>query len=58
MVIKPKSLESRWVALDMFETDKIIAEGKEPTVVTDEAIKTGKEFMLLFVPKQGETYIF
>ena len=56
--IVPKDKDSRWVALDMFDGDKIIAEGKEPGEVTEKAKKTDKQFMLMFVPKQGETYIF
>jgi hypothetical protein len=58
IVIKPKKSDSRWVALDMFDGDKIIAEGNEPSVVAEEARIIGKQFMLMFVPNQGETYIF
>lgn len=58
LVIIPKNPDSRWVALDMFDGNKIIAEGKEPSNVTEEAKKIGKQFMLMFVPIQGETYIF
>jgi hypothetical protein len=58
LVIKPKNPDSRWVALDLFDDDKIIAEGIDPSDVTEKAKITGKQFMLMFVPNQGETYIF
>ena len=56
-VIKPKDPKSKWVALAIFENDKIIAEGIEPDDVIEKAKKTGKEFSLMFVPKKGTTYI-
>ncbi|MGQ0829420.1 MAG: DUF5678 domain-containing protein [Bacteroidota bacterium] len=56
--ITPKNANSRWVAIDIIDSDTIIAEGKSPEEVSEKAKKTGKQFMLMFVPKQGETYIF
>jgi hypothetical protein len=53
---KPKNPDSRWMTVD--ENDNLISEGKTP----DEAIKLAKEktenYTLLFVPKEGSTYIF
>jgi len=56
-VIKTKSPDSMWVALDNSNSNVIITEGKTPDAVTNAAIKTGKEFTLMFVPKSGVTYI-
>jgi hypothetical protein len=56
-IIEIKNNDSRWVALDIVDSS-VIAEGKTPEETTQEAEKTGKKFMLMFVPKQGETYIF
>jgi hypothetical protein len=53
---KPKNPDSRWMTID--ENDNLLSEGKTP----DEAIKLAKEktdnFTVLFVPKEGSTYIF
>lgn len=53
---KPKNPDSRWMTVD--ENDNIISEGKTP----EEAINLAKEktdkFTVLFVPKEGSTYIF
>lgn len=54
--ITPKNPESKWVALD--QDNNIIAEGKEPGDVIEEAKKTGVEFTLMFVPQKGNTYLF
>ncbi len=56
--VKPTNPDSRWVALDIKEKDRIIAEGKEPADAINSANKTGKEYSLLFIPKKGDTYIF
>ncbi len=56
--IAPKSPDSRWVAIDIIDSNVIIAEGKSPEEVSELAKKTDKKFMLMFVPKTGETYIF
>lgn len=56
--IKVKYPDNRWVALDIIDSNVIISEGKTPEAVTASAQKTGKQFMLMFVPKKGETYIF
>ncbi len=55
--IKIKNAENSWVALDLFNSE-VLAEGKTPEEVEEIAIKTQKKFILMFVPKKGETYIF
>lgn len=55
--INPKSPQTRWVALNIKDNSKIIAEGKTPQSVIKKADKTGKEYILSFVPKKGTTYI-
>ncbi len=56
VIEKPKSPDSRWITVD--ENGKLISEGKTP----EEAIKIAKQktdnFTVLFVPKEGSTYIF
>ncbi len=56
--IKVSNPENRWVALDIIDSNVVISEGKSPEEVAQLAKKTGKEFILMFVPKKGETYIF
>ncbi|MCH7534304.1 MAG: hypothetical protein IH948_00890 [Bacteroidetes bacterium] len=55
--IKPKSPDSRWVALDLVDGYSIIAEGKTPEAVHKLADKTGINYVLSFVPKAGTSYI-
>lgn len=54
--IEVKNPDSQWVTVD--EKGNLISEGKTP----DEAIKLAKEkteyFTVLFVPKEGNAYIF
>ena len=54
--VHPKDPNSRWVALD--NDDNIISEGKNPKEVTLEADKTSKNYFIMFVPTEGNTYIF
>ena len=49
--------DTRWVALDIVNND-VISEGGTPEEVTEEAEKITKNFLLMFVPKRGETHIF
>jgi len=56
ITITPKSTESRWVTLD--QDNNIISEGKTPGDAIEEAKKTGKAFTVMFVPLEGNTYIF
>ncbi len=56
IIPKPTNPDSRWMTLD--ENDNLLSEGKTP----EEAIKIAKDktdnFIVLFVPKEGSTYIF
>jgi hypothetical protein len=56
ITITPKNPESRWVALD--ENDNIISEGKTPEEVIKEAKKKSADYFLMFIPEEGNTYIF
>lgn len=56
ITITPKNPESRWVTLD--EDNNIISEGKTPEEAIEAAKKTGKPFTVMFVPLEGNTYIF
>lgn len=56
ITITPKDPNSRWVALD--DDNQIIAEGKTPDEVIESAKKTDKAFTIMFVPVEGNTYIF
>ena len=54
--VNPKSHDSCWVALDI--DSKLISEGKTPEEATDKAKRITDIFFLMFVPKQGVSYIF
>ena len=56
ITIKPKNPESRWVALD--EDNNIISEGKTPNEVIEAAKQKNNNFSVMFVPIEGNTYIF
>lgn len=56
ITVSPKSPDSRWVALD--SNDKIIAEGKTPEFVVKEAEKRSDNFIIMYIPIEGNTYIF
>ncbi len=56
-VIQVKNKNSQWVALDIID-NTVISEGVTTEEVTKKAQFSGKMFMLMFVPKKGETYIF
>lgn len=55
--IEVKNKDSQWVALDIID-NSVICEGITPDEVAQKAEQTGKPFLLMFVPKKGETYIF
>ena len=55
--IRPKHPRTKFVALDLYDPSKIIAEGTTPEVVVKRARKTGKEFSIMFIPKPGN-YVF
>lgn len=56
MVVSPKNPDSRWVALDF--NNSIISEGKTPQEVKVMADEKAKEYFLMFVPVEGNTYVF
>ena len=56
ITITPKIPDSRWVTLD--EDNNIISEGKTADEALEIANKSGKPFTLMFVPLEGNTYIF
>jgi hypothetical protein len=55
--IEVKNKDSNWVALDIVNSS-VISEGVTPEEATEKAEKISNNFMLMFVPKKGETYIF
>ena len=52
------SAKSRYVALDLKQQDKVIAEGRTAESVADKARKTGRLFSMMFIPERGKTYVF
>ncbi len=56
ITLTPKSQESRWITVD--EDNNIISEAKTPKEAIEEANKTDKAFTVMFVPMEGNTYIF
>jgi len=56
ITITPKDPESRWVTLD--EDNNIISEAKMPGDAIEAAKETGKAFTVMFIPLEGNTYIF
>ncbi len=56
ITITPKNPDSKWVAID--ENNNVIAEGIEASEVIKEAKKKNVEFTLMFVPKEGSSYLF
>ena len=56
LTVSPSSPDSRWIALD--ESDNLISEGKTPEEASALAKKITDVFFLMFVPKQGVSYIF
>jgi predicted RNase H-like HicB family nuclease len=56
ITITPKNPDSRWVTLD--EDNNIISEGKTPGEAIEMAKETGKAFTVMFIPLEGNTYIF
>lgn len=56
ITIRPKNHNSRWVTLD--ENNKIISEGETPEYAITKAKESGKSYTLMFIPLEGNTYIF
>jgi hypothetical protein len=55
-MVSPKNPESQWITVD--ESGKLISEGKTPDEAISIAEKITSNFTVVFVPKQGNTYIF
>jgi len=49
---------SRYVALDLKEQGKVIAEGRTAVAVADAARKTGRLFSMMFIPEGGKAYVY
>ena len=56
IMAKPTKPDSRWITVD--ENDNLISEGETPEEAIDLAKKKSDNFTVLFVPKEGNTYIF
>lgn len=56
--ISVRSAKSRYVALDLKQQNKVIAEGRTAIAVADKARKTGRPFSMMFIPEHGKTYVF
>lgn len=55
ITIKAKDPKSNWAAIE--ENGKMIAEGETPQDVISKANKISDKFSLVFIPKEGNTYI-
>lgn len=49
---------SDYAAIDIKDKSTIIAEGKKVDEVIRKADKTGKEYLIMYIPKRGQTYIY
>ncbi len=58
ITIKPKNSISEYAALDINDKSIIIAEGNVIKDVINKANKSGKEYLITNIPKQGQTYIY
>ena len=56
--ISVRSGTSRYVALDLKDKAKVIAEGRTAVTVAEKARKTGKPFSMLFLPEEGKAYVY
>ena len=56
--ISVRSAGSRYVALDLKQQNKVIAEGRTAQTVADKARKTGRSFSMMFIPERDKTYVF
>lgn len=50
--------DARYIAYQTGSVNTIIAEGQTPGEVIDIARSSGKEFIVSFVPRKNETFIF
>ncbi len=59
VLVADKKYEGKYVALESFISNKVVASGKDPEKVLNAATKSGaKEPVIVFVPKQNMAYIY
>ena len=56
ITVKPKNPESNWVTVD--ESGNMISEGITPAEAIEAAKKITDNFSVIFIPKEGKSYIF
>ena len=57
--MKPlKENSTIWAALDAEDNSTVLAQSTNPLEVAEIAKKSGKNFIMSFIPKEGQTYIF
>lgn len=56
--IKPKNPRSRWVAVSLDKKTEILAEGIKLVTVVKKAEKTGRVFVMQWIPISNHTNIF
>ncbi len=56
--INIRNVRSKFVALDVKDRTRIIAEGRTAESAARKARKCGKPFSMMFVPARGRTYVF
>ena len=58
-MVADKKYEGKYVALESFTNNHVVASGKDPLRVMNAAGKTGvKEPVIVFIPKENMTYIY
>jgi hypothetical protein len=55
-MITPSDPNSNWITID--ENGKLLTEGRTPNDAIEAALKKTKDFTVIYVPKEGNTYIF
>lgn len=58
ITIEPKSSHSCYVALNLFNSSQIIAEGKTMKATIARAEETGKKYSIMALPKRTHSCIF
>jgi len=58
-LVAEKKYAGKYVALESFTNNRVVASGKDPLRVLNAAGKTGvKEPVIVFIPKENMTYIY
>jgi hypothetical protein len=55
-MITPSDPNSNWITID--EHGKLLTEGRTPNEAIEAARAKAKDFTVIFVPKEGNSYIF